>query len=199
MLARLGRDWFLYRAPYDVASLFYPARRGSWWRLILLIEERGREREERRKMGRVYFHRFGRTREGNDSRRRRCSRGMESVVGKMPCGMRVPRMEDGEIVFIQADLFTSSFLRADHSFPYLRIVPLPFSFLRERDNTSATSSWFSFLCEFEDCSIIFESHFFFTREIVNFRKENLSRDACSGIVNRNIDNYGHNVSRTMYH
>lgn len=147
MLARLGRDWFLYRAPYDVASLFYPARRGSWWRLILLIEERGREREERRKMGRVYFHRFGRTREGNDSRRRRCSRGMESVVGKMPCGMRVPRMEDGEIVFIQADLFTSSFLRADHSFPYLRTVPLPFSFLRERDNTSATSSWFSFLCE----------------------------------------------------
>lgn len=73
-------------------------------------------------MGRVYFHRFGRTREGNDSRRRRCSRGMESVVGKMPCGMRVPRMEDGEIVFIQADLFTSSFLRADHSFPYLRTV-----------------------------------------------------------------------------
>lgn len=84
-------------------------------------------------MGRVYFHRFGRTREGNDSRRRRCSRGMESVVGKMPCGMRVPRMEDGEIVFIQADLFTSSFLRADHSFPYLRtVVSLSLSLFYER-------------------------------------------------------------------
>lgn len=153
-------------------------------------------------MGRVYFHRFGRTREGNDSRRRRCSRGMESVVGKMPCGMRVPRMEDGEIVFIQADLFTSSFLRADHSFPYLRtVVSLSLSLFYERGIIRAQQALDShFYANWEDCScIIFESHFFFTREIVNFRKENLSRDACSGIVNRNIDNYGHNVSRTMYH
>lgn len=81
-----------------------------------------------------------------------------------------------------------------------RRFPLPFSFY-ERGIIRAQQALDShFYANWEDCScIIFESHFFFTREIVNFRKENLSRDACSGIVNRNIDNYGHNVSRTMYH
>lgn len=42
-----------------------------------------------------------------------------------------------------------------------------------------------------------DGYFFFFFLHANFRKENLSRDACSRIVNRNIDNYGYNVSRIV--
>lgn len=97
-------------------------------------------------------------------------------------------MEDGEIVsFGQTYLLLLFYEPIDHSFPYLRRFPsLSLRYCVSYGNTSATSSRFSFL--FQDYSIL---------QIVNFRRENLSRDACSGIANRNIDNYGYNVSRII--
>lgn len=179
-------------------SLFYPVRRGSWRRSILLIvkeRERKREGKKRRETRHACafspIHREG-IESGEGKRRRRCSRGMESVVEKMPRGMLVQKDGRRRDSFIQADLFTSSFLWAHWPFVSLfthrRFPSLSLRYCVSYGNTSATSSRFSFLYGFQDYSIL---------QIVNFRRENLSRGACSGIVNRNIDNYGYNVSRII--
>lgn len=74
----------------------------------------------------------------------------------------------------------------------------PSLFTREEDNTQRT---LDSLYEFEESYVLQITGdrriFFFFFLHANFRKENLSRDACSRIVNRNIDNYGYNVSRIV--
>lgn len=102
-------------------------------------------------------------------------------------------MEDGEIVsFRQTYLLLLFYEPIDHSFPYLRTVVSPPSLY---DIVSLTVTQAQQALDFhfytdscKDYSIL---------QIVNFRRENLSRGACSGIVNRNIDNYGYNVSRII--
>lgn len=111
-------------------SLFYPVRRGSWRRSILLIvKERERKREGKKRRETRHACAFSPIhREGIESGEGKRKETMLEGDGKR-CWKDAAwnaRAEDGEIVsFRQTYLLLLFYEPIDHSFPYLRTVVSP--------------------------------------------------------------------------